>query len=263
MVSADLTAPAAAPKRRWSPRRMQLVALVVAIAAWELASVSGLVYRGVLPSWIDIIAALIQMLANPAFWYNAGITLFEIVVALIVGCTIGTIAGLILGSNRLLAASIEPLINGIASTPKVIFLPILYLAFGIGIGSKIAAGSLGCFFPMVIGVTAAMLNMNPTLIRVGKSFGLSWRQMVLKIYFPSLVEPIGNGLRIAVGVAIGVCLIAETRFSYAGLGYMVIDSFNRSRFPQVYAVLVVIIALAVAANAVVTRIGSGAGARRV
>lgn len=235
---------------------MQLVALVVAIAAWELASISGLIYRGVLPSWIDIVAALVQMLGSSAFWYNASITLFEIIVALVIGCTIGTVTGLILGSSRLLAASFEPLVNGIASTPKVIFLPILYLAFGVGVGSKIAAGSLGSFFPMVIGVTAAMLNMNPTFIRVGKSFGLSWQQMILKIYFPALVEPIGNGLRIAVGVAIGVCLIAETRFSYAGLGYMVIDSFNRSRFAQVYAVLVVIIALAVAANALVTRIGS-------
>jgi ABC-type nitrate/sulfonate/bicarbonate transport system permease component len=104
-----------------------------------------------------------------------------------------------------------------------------------------------------------MLHINPVLIRVGKSFGLTWRQMVWKIYFPSLIEPIGNGLRIAVGVAIGVCLIAETRFSYAGLGYMVIDSFNRSRFPEVYAVLVVIVALAMAANALVTRIGAGRG----
>jgi ABC-type nitrate/sulfonate/bicarbonate transport system permease component len=262
MVSADLTAPAGSRRLLGSPRRMQLAALVVVLAAWELTSISGLIYRGVLPSWLEIGAALFRLLGTAAFWSNGAVTLFEIGVALVVGCTIGTVTGLIVGSNRLLAASVEPLINCIASTPKVIFLPILYLAFGIGVGSKIAAGSLGCFFPMVIGVTAAMLNMNPTLIRVGRSFGLPWWQMVWKIYFPSLVEPIGNGLRIAVGVAIGVCLIAETRFSYAGLGYMVIDSFNRSRFAQVYAILIVIIALAVAANALVMRIGAGRGSRR-
>ena len=62
-----------------------------------------------------------------------------------------------------------------------------------------------------------------------------------------------------ISVTVGVCLIAETRFSYAGLGYMVIDSFNRSRFPEVYAVLVVIVGLAVAANALVMRIGAGRG----
>ena len=51
-----------------------------------------------------------------------------------------------------------------------------------------------------------------------------------------------------------MCLIAETRFSYSGLGHMVIDSFNRSRFPQVYAVLVVIIGLAVSLNGLVVRL---------
>jgi ABC-type nitrate/sulfonate/bicarbonate transport system permease component len=260
MAATDLIVPVAARRPPFfSPaRRLQVGTLIVLVALWEILSASGLVYRGVFPSTLVIGAALVRLLGSAHFWFNAGVTLGEIFAALIIGATIGIIVGMLLGSSRLIAAAIEPLINCVASTPKVILLPPLYLAFGIGVGSKIAVGSLACFFPMVIGVTAAMLQMNPVLVRVGRSFGLPWWRMVQKIYLPSLVEPIGNGLRIGIGVAIAVCLIAETRFSYAGLGFLVIDDFNRARFPEVYAVLVVIVALAGTVNA----IGSSLGRRR-
>lgn len=237
-----------------SSRRLQILALVSLVTAWEVISASGIVYRGVVPSWLAIGAALFGLVGMGAFWFNLSVTLFEIGLALLIGSAVGILAGLLIGSNRLVAAGVEPLINSLASTPKVIFLPLLYLVFGIGVGSKIAIGTLGCFFPVVVGVTAAMLNINPVLVRVGRSFGLTWLQMVRKIYLPSLIEPIGNGLRVAIGVAIGACLIAETRFSFAGLGFMVFDSFNRARFPQVYAVLITIVGLAVAMNALVGRL---------
>lgn len=253
MAAADLTAEA--PARPWfgSPRRLQLATLAAILVGWEFIAASGLLYRGVVPSLFAIGAAIFRLMVSQQFWFNFSVTLFEIALALLLGSTIGIVVGLLIGASRLLAAAFEPLINCVASTPKVIFLPVLYLIFGIGIGSKIAVGALACFFPMVISVIAAMLQMNPVLVRVGKSFGLPWWRMVQKIYLPSLIEPIGNGLRIAIGVAIAVCLIAETRLSYAGLGYMVVDSFNRSRFPQVYAVLIVIVGLAVLVNAGISR----------
>ena len=251
---------------RFGSARMLQVGAVLALAAiWEGISASGLVYRGVLPSLMVIAAAWLDLMLNPAFWPNVAVTLAEIACALLIGSILGTATGLLMGSNRLVAAGVEPLVNSIASTPKVIFLPLMYLAFGVGMGSKIAAGALACFFPMAIGVTTAVLNVNPTLVRVGKSFGLSSWQMICKIYLPSLIDPLANGLRIALGVAIGVCLIAETRFSFAGLGFMVVDSYDRSRFPQVYAVLIVIVGLAVSLNALVNYLQSrlnGAGRLR-
>ena len=74
---------------------------------------------------------------------------------------------------------------------------------------------------------------------------------------PALVQPVIVGLRIALGAAIAVCLIAEIKFSRVGLGAMVIESFNRSRFAEVYAVLIVIISLAIAGNTVLNRLGRG------
>ena len=243
-------------------RRLQLACAAVALAAWELIPATGLVYRGVFPSTVAIGSALAQLLSMPTFWENLQVTLTEIVIALCIGTTLGIVVGVGIGGSRIVAAAFDPLVNGFASTPKIIFLPIFYLAFGIGMGSKIAVGTLAAFIPIVISVGTAVLHINPTFIRVGRSFGLTRLQMLRKIYLPAVVEPVVNGMRIAAGSAIAVVVISETRFSYAGLGFMVIDAYHRARFAQLYALLVIIVALAVAANALVVRIRAKQAARR-
>lgn len=233
---------------------MQLTALAGAWIGWEILGASGLLYRGVMPSTAVIALALAKLLTSTSFWSNAAVTFFEIAAAVAIGSVAGLLAGITIGRSRYFAAVTEPLVNALASTPKVVFLPIFYLLFGIGSGSKIAVGALGCFLPVAISVIAGMLEINPTFVRVGRSFGLSGWQMAGKIYLPALIEPFANGLRIAVGAAIAVCLIAETRFSYAGLGHLVIDAYDRSRFPEVYAMLVLIVAIATGANALIVRL---------
>ncbi len=237
--------------------RLQFVTLLAIWAFWEAMAASGLFYKGVVPSFFLIVAALVRLIANPQFWFNLSVTGMEIVVAFAAGGGCGVIVGLLLGGNRFLGAALEPYLAALAATPKVIILPIVYLMFGIGPASKIAIGAFACFVPVALSAASGMRQLNPVLVRVGRSLGLSRSQMVHKIYLPALVGPIAIGLRIALGAAIAVCLIAEIKFSRIGLGAMVIDSFNRSRFAEVYALLTVVISLAIAGNALINRLGRG------
>jgi ABC-type nitrate/sulfonate/bicarbonate transport system permease component len=233
--------------RRFSPaRRLQLATLVGLILVWEGVAASGLLYRGVVPSIAAIAAALAGFLGDPRFWFNFSVTAMEIGAAILIGGGAGLATGLVLGGNRFLGAMFRPYLLGLASTPKIILLPILYLMLGIGPASKIAVGSFACFVPVTLSVAAGMTEISPVLLRVGRSFDLRWWQMAKKIYLPALIDPIATGLSIGFGSAVVVCLVAEIKFSRAGLGIMVIDSYNHSRFAEVYAVLAVIIAIAVA-----------------
>jgi ABC-type nitrate/sulfonate/bicarbonate transport system permease component len=77
--------------------------------------------------------------------------------------------------------------------------------------------------------------------------------MVRMIYLPALVPPIATGLRIGLGVSIVGCLLAELKMSNRGLGFMIMQYYAQFRTPQMYAVLIVMFALAVLANGVVGR----------
>jgi NitT/TauT family transport system permease protein len=259
MAATSLTRDAAEQAWLRPERRLQLATLVGLLAIWETIAASGLLYRGVVPSVTEIVASLTTMLGQASFWTNFLVTASEIGLAILIGGGLGLVVGLILGGNRFLSAAYSPFVIYLASTPKVILLPIIYLMFGIGPASKIVVGSIACFMPMAISVAAGMRQINPALIRVGWSFNLTRVQMIQKVYLPAMLAPVVNGLRIALGSAIVVCLVAEIKFSNMGIGQMVIDNFNRSRFAEVYAALIVITTLAVAGNSLVDRLARRPG----
>jgi NitT/TauT family transport system permease protein len=125
--------------------------------------------------------------------------------------------------------------------------------FGVGGGSKIAMGAVSCFFPIALSVAAGMRQIDPVLIRVGTSFRANPWQMATKIYLPAMRHPIVNGLRLGLGVALIGTLLAETKLSNRGLGFLVIQAYNSFNMPLLYAILVVLFVLAIGVNAVVAR----------
>ena len=245
---------------RFSPARcLQFATLLSIWVLWEFVGASGLLYNGVVPSLFLVFPALGGLITSMEFWFNLSVTGLEIGLAIGFGGVIGVLVGLVLGGNKFLGAAFEPQLAALAATPKIILLPILYLMFGVGPPSKIAIGAFACFVPVALSTASGMRQINPVLVWVGRSLDLSRWQMTRKIYLPALIEPIASGLRIALGAAIVVCLIAEIKFSRIGIGAMVIDSFNRSRFAEVYALLTVLITLAIAGNSLITRLGSRGG----
>jgi ABC-type nitrate/sulfonate/bicarbonate transport system permease component len=93
------------------------------------------------------------------------------------------------------------------------------------------------------------------LIRVGYSFRASTWQMVLKIYLPAMRHPIVNGVRLGLGVALIGVLLAETKLSSAGIGFLIIQAYSVFDMPRMYAMLIVLFVLAIGANALVGRLG--------
>src|SRR6202012_5713466 len=111
-------------------------------------------------------------------------------------------AGSVLGSNRLLGRAFERSLYWLGPTPKIVFFPIMIMWFGVGPGSKVAMGTISCFFPVVLSAAAGVRQIESVLIRVGRSFRLNTWQMVTKIYLPAMRAPIINGVRLGMGVAV-------------------------------------------------------------
>src|SRR5690606_12560649 len=128
----------------------------------------------------------------------------------------------------------EPYLNALGSTPKVIFLPIIFLIFGIGIESKMAKGALSGFFPTVFSTALGMAMIDPVLIRVGRSFHLGARRMVSRVYMPAMVAPVVVGLRLGMAVVIIGVLVAEIKFANAGLGFRMMEYYEHFRIAPMY-----------------------------
>jgi ABC-type nitrate/sulfonate/bicarbonate transport system permease component len=231
------------------------------LAAWQALALSGLLFRDVVPPLAQIARAVAKLLADPVFYSNLAVTLWEIGAALLIGGLAGLLAGLLLGGNRFLSRAYEPFIYYLGPTPKIIFFPIMIMWFGVGAGSKVAMGALSCFFPIAISVAAGMRQIEPVLVRVGRSFRASPWQMTLKVYLPAMRAPMINGVRLGLGIAIIGTLLAETKLSNKGLGYLIIQAYALFDMPKMYALLIVLFVLSIAANALVGRLAGQDGRR--
>jgi NitT/TauT family transport system permease protein len=242
----------AARRRDRDHARAVLVARVILVATalvfWEVLARSGLLFEGVVPRLSAIGWGLAGMLGSVTFYGNLQTTAGEVATAVVIGGAAGLLVGLMLGANRFLGRAFEPYLYYLGPTPKIIFFPIMIMWFGTGAGSKIAMGAVSCFFPVALSVAAGLRQIDQVLIRVGRSFRANPMQMALKIYLPAMREPVANSLRLGLGVAIIGVLLAETKLSNRGLGFMVIDSYSHFDMPAMYALIIVIFALAVALN---------------
>jgi NitT/TauT family transport system permease protein len=233
------------------------IAIIVAILTiWEATAASGLLFRDVVPSLLVIGRAVANLLVENDFYWHLGVTAGEVGTGLAIGGLAGLVVGIALGANRFLSQAFESYLYYLGPTPKIIFFPVMIMWFGVGPGSKVAMGTISCFFPIALSVAAGMRQIDEVLIRVGRSFRANTWQMVTKIYLPAMRAPIVNGVRLGLGVAIIGTLLAETKLSNRGVGFLIINSYSTFNMPRMYSLLIVVFVLAIGANVLVSRWGN-------
>jgi len=271
-----LSAPVAAPVV--SAVTWLRIAIVVGLVAfWEALAASGLLFRDVVPSLLKIGEALVRILTHPdmqwnvdlgwgafrftrtlwlpEFYFHLWTTIYEVAIGLVIGGLAGLVVGLTLGANRFLAKAYENFLYYLGPTPKIIFFPVMIMWFGVGPGSKVAMGTISCFFPVALSAAAGLRQIDKVLIKVGRSFRVNTWQMVTKIYLPAMRAPIINGVRLGMGVAVIGTLLAETKLSNRGVGFLIINAYSTFNMPRMYALLILLFVIAIGANIMVERLG--------
>lgn len=232
---------------------LRIAIISVLLLGWQALALSGLFYEDVVLGLPDIALGVYHLLLDPAFYQNLWVTLAEILLAAILGTLTGFLCGVALGGSRILARAFERYLYYLGPTPKIIFFPLMILWFGVGPGSKVALGVLSCFFPVALAVAAGMREIPFILKCVGTSLRATPMQKILKIYLPAMRGPVINGVRMGLGVAVIGVLLAETKLSNKGLGYLVIQNYQHFDMRAMYALLIAIFALAVLANSLLSR----------
>ena len=253
MAAVEQIGRALPPTPFWSVNRLRVAGALGLLGLWELAGLSGLFFADVLPSSLRIVRAMGELLMSAEFYTHLAVTVYEVLVAFALGTVTGTAAGLLLGISRRAGDIFEPFIHYLAPTPKIVFLPILLVLFGVGVGSKIALGAISSFFPMALNIAAGVRQVSPTLLRVGRTFSLTRWQTIRMIYLPALVPPIATGLRIGLGVSVVGCLLSEYKLARAGMGFLAGQYGDKFAIAHMLAVLIFIFILATLGNAVIER----------
>ncbi|ENU81644.1 MULTISPECIES: aliphatic sulfonate ABC transporter permease SsuC [Acinetobacter] len=221
--------------KRLGQRTLPWLVPVVLVIFWQVASVTGWLESRILPAPTAVLSAFWSLLISGELWHHVKISAGRALLGLLVGGGLGLLLGLLNGSSRIASNLLDTTLQMIRNIPALALIPLVILWFGIDESAKLFLVAIGVFFPMYINTYHGIRSVDPQLIEMGKSYGLTRWQLYKDIILPGAMPSILVGLRFALGLVWVLLIVAETISAQAGIGYM---TMNAREFLQTDVVLV-------------------------
>lgn len=194
------------------------------LVAWELASQTGLISGRVLPAPSAVVAAGWRLAVSGELWVNMGVSGLRALVGLTIGGTFGFVLGLTNGLSKRFERVTDTLLQMVRNIPHLALIPLVILWFGIDEAAKIFLVVLGVFFPIYINTLHGIRTVDPQLIEMGRTYGMTSFELFWRVILPGALPSIFVGLRYALGFMWLTLIVAETIAASSGIGYMAMQA---------------------------------------
>ncbi|WP_295381392.1 aliphatic sulfonate ABC transporter permease SsuC [uncultured Pseudacidovorax sp.] len=208
---------------------------VLLVALWQAASSLGWLSSRVLPAPVDVLRAAWQLTVSGELWTHVKVSAGRALAGLAVGGGLGMALGLLTGSVRFFETLLDSTIQMVRNIPALALIPLVILWFGIDESAKLFLISVAVFFPIYLNTFHGIRNVDPQLIEMGRTYGLSRWQLYRQVILPGALSSILVGLRFSLGLMWVILIVAETISAQAGIGYL---TMNAREFLQTDVVLV-------------------------
>jgi ABC-type nitrate/sulfonate/bicarbonate transport system permease component len=251
----EASAPAKNPWRRYEPTILGAGTILLLLVVWEalpriVTLSAGTKLFFATPS--QVAGTLWSMFATGSIWPPLGVSAGAFALGLGLAIVAALPLGVLLGRSATLSALLDPFITAFNATPRLVFLPLVMLWFGLGLWSKVVIVFIGALFPLLINTYEGVRNADKLLINVVRSFGADEWAVARLVVVPNALPYIMVGLRLAIGRAILGVVVAEFFGSTEGLGVVMVRAASSYHVDVVFAGLIVFAALSLVMTAMVT-----------
>lgn len=248
----DASDPGSRPSRRVFHRIwMPLAGMLLVIAAWQATLVVYALPVVVLPEPLAVLRSLAALSVTKAFWRDVGVSVFEFGAGYGVGTALGVVTGLLLGESRFFRLTVGPVIEALRFIVPFAWIPLTVLWFGTSYTGKVVLVAYAVFFVMAISTARAIMQVEPTLSRVGTMLGMGRLELALKVHLRAAAPGIASAARAAAAVGWIAVVAAEYIGASAGLGVMITNAATSLQTSVVIAGMVVIGAIGAAVSALI------------
>lgn len=234
---------AAWTRRLWRAVPYAVVPLIL-LVAWETVGALGIYREGLLPPpsrvarvWVDLVTGW-SGLAGPysATWLaHALASTWRVFAGFGIAILVGVGLGLLIGLSPLVEKLFDPTIQLLRNIPVTAWVPLAILFFGIADPPAIFLIGLGAFFPAVVNTSQGARQVPLILIKAARMMGVTRAQLVLRVIFPATLPSIFTGIRLSMGIAWVLVVVAEMIAVKSGLGYLLLDAYYFFRTDVVIA----------------------------
>lgn len=227
---------------RWNDAATGLVVPVLAIALWQWVAASGLVDRQVLPAPLDVwrkwVAYLLPLEPFADYadggWFKWALSgelpldiaasLYRVAVGFAIGAGLALPLGLAMGASPRIHAWMNPLVQVLRPIPPIAYIPLAMLWFGLGNPPAVFLIAIGAFFPVLMNTIAGVRQVDGIYLRAANNLGAGKLTIFLRVILPAAVPYILSGVRIGIGTAFIVVIVAEMIAVNSGLGFRISEA---------------------------------------
>jgi len=225
-------------RQRWG-----IGSVLIFLILWEMFSVLQIIDPKYISQPTRVIYTGYSMIVSGEFFRHFYVSMIELLLGFILAIAVGLVIGIFMGWSRIIGGLFDPLIMALYATPRIALVPLFVLWFGVGMSSKIFVVFIGVVFPVLINTMTGIRQVDPILLRAGRSFGATKRQMFFKILFPGALPAMMTGIRLGWGRGILGFVLGEMYVSMEGLGKLIQTAGNAMRTDQLFFLIIVVAGL--------------------
>jgi NitT/TauT family transport system permease protein len=233
---------------------LQLAVLLALFGLWWALTVTKVLEPFFFGEPFKVLGVIGNWFITGKIWPHLAITLWETVLAFVIGSVLGLVVGLWLALSPLSRALAEPYITAMNAMPRVILAPIFAVWFGLGVLSKVALGVTLVFFIVFFNVFQGVKEVSPVVLANARMLGATRGQLLRYVYLPSATSWVFSSLHTAVGMAFVGAVVGEYLGSAKGVGYLILQAEGTFDINTVIAGILVLTVFALLLDFAVTKI---------
>jgi NitT/TauT family transport system permease protein len=226
--------------------QLAIVAAVLAIV--EVLTRTGVISRLTLIPPSEMASRLLAMLRAGELGGPLAETLTNIAVAFALAVAIGCVAGFVIHATPRLRRLVDPLLASYYAVPFFVFYPLLIALFGLNRWPLILIGFVFAAAAMVIATLSGLDRIPRVLRKVARVHALSRTEELFLVILPAAAPQLMVGLKLSLAYAFIGVIAGEFILSGSGLGHAIADAYDSFDNATMYAVMLLVIVLAVGLN---------------
>lgn len=204
---------------------------------WHIISI--LLNLSIIPSPIKVFINLGETFLSTIAVHSI-YSLMRIFAGVMISLLIGIPLGIFIGYFNILERYLSPVIYFLYPIPKIALLPIVMLIFGLGEASKIIMITIIVIFQIIVSTRDAVKSLSPSIYYSLYSLGAKKQDIIMEVILPACLPAILSSIRIALGTALSILFFTETFGTQYGMGYLVMDSWMRVNYIDMYGSIVIL-----------------------
>ncbi|MEG0255748.1 MAG: ABC transporter permease [Vagococcus sp.] len=167
-------------------------------------------------------------------FFHTGASFLRIFISLLLASLFSIPLGILLARSKRLNQWLSPLIYFLYPLPKVAFLPILMIFFGLGNISKILLIFSIISLQLLISIRDGVNQIPANYYHVMEDYSSSYMEELRFVTLPALVPTLFSSLRVSVAISLASLFFAENYATQYGLGYLIMSAWTKMDYDELF-----------------------------